>query len=60
MSKQNLNKVPWMLIDYKCVRAIFNFGIQFREVGDVPPIPLKHQLKPFLVFLHFSNLQIST
>jgi len=35
-------------------------GMQFREVGDVPPILLKHQLPPFLVFLHFTNFQIST
>jgi len=59
MSKQNLNKVPWILIDYKFVRAMFT-RIQFREVGDVPPILLKPQLKPFLVFLHLTNFQIST
>jgi len=59
ISKQNLNKVPWMFIDYKFVRAMF-IRIQLREVGDVPPILLKHQLTPFLVILHFSNFQSST
>jgi len=54
INKQNLNKVPCIIVEYKFVRAMFT------KVGDVPPTLLKHQLKPFLVFLHFSNLQIST
>jgi len=59
MSKQNLNKVPCVAIEYKFVGEKFK-GKNFREVGDVPRILLKHQLKPFLAIPHFRNLQIST
>jgi len=50
MSKQNLNKVPWMFIQYKFVGPMFIFEIERREVGDVPTILLKHQLTPFVAF----------
>ena len=59
ISKQNLNKVLCVAIEYKFVREKFK-GKNFREVGDVPGILLKHQLKPFVVVPHFRNLQIST
>jgi len=59
ISKQNLNKVPSVAIEYKFVGVKFN-GNNFREVGDVPIILLKHQLKPFLAIPHFSNLPIAT
>jgi len=52
--KQNLNRVPCVVVQYKFLRAMFT-GIQFREVGEVTPVRLKHQLTPFVVFLHFSN-----